>query len=115
MAAQCRMDVETLYTLLEERGIKIIEDEADADVNLDVDSIIAEVENAENNSDELGLGGDDEEEAAEENPADLKAAMEELEENGFRFRIVTENFLQGLIDMAHRCPQVFPAMGRHED
>ena len=56
LAAQCRMDVETLYTLLEERGIKIIEDEADADVNLDVDSIIAEVENAENNSDELGLG-----------------------------------------------------------
>ena len=78
LAAQCRMDVETLYTLLEERGIKIIEDEADADVNLDVDSIIAEVENADNNSDELGLGGDDEEEAAEENPADLKAAMDEL-------------------------------------
>ena len=78
LAAQCRMDVETLYTLLEERGIKIIEDEADADVNLDVDSIIAEVENAENNSDELGLGGDDEEEVAEENPADLKAAMDEL-------------------------------------
>ena len=78
LAAQCRMDVETLYTLLEERGIKIIEDEADADVNLDVDSIIAEVENAENNSDELSLGGDDEEEAAEENPADLKAAMDEL-------------------------------------
>ena len=77
LAAQCRMDVETLYTLLEERGIKIIEDEADADVNLDVDSIIAEVENAENNSDELGLGGDDEEEAVEENPADLKAAMDE--------------------------------------
>ena len=47
-------------------------------MNLDVDSIIAEVENAENNSDELGLGGDDEEEAAEENPADLKAAMDEL-------------------------------------
>ena len=70
--------METLYTLLEERGIKIIEDEADADVNLDVDSIIAEVENAENNSDELGLGGEDEEEAAEENPADLKAAMDEL-------------------------------------
>ena len=78
LAAQCRMDVETLYTLLEERGIKIIEDEADADVNLDVDSIIAEVENAENNSDELGLGMEDEEEAAEENPADLKAAMDEL-------------------------------------
>ena len=67
LAAQCRMDVETLYTLLEERGIKIIEDEADADVNLDVDSIIAEVE-----------GMEDEEEAAEENPADLKAAMDEL-------------------------------------
>ena len=47
-------------------------------MNLDVDSIIAEVENAENNSDELGLGGEDEEEAAEENPADLKAAMDEL-------------------------------------
>ena len=78
LAAQCRMDVETLYTLLEERGIKIIEDEADADVNLDVDSIIAEVENAENNSDELGLGMEDEEEATEENPADLKAAMDEL-------------------------------------
>ena len=78
LAAQCRMDVETLYTLLEERGIKIIEDEADADVNLDVDSIIAEVENAENNSEELGLGMEDEEEAAEENPADLKAAMDEL-------------------------------------
>ena len=77
LAAQCRMDVETLYTLLEERGIKIIEDEADADVNLDVDSIIAEVENAEANSDELGLGVDEEEEA-EENPADLKAAMDEL-------------------------------------
>ena len=78
LAAQCRMDVETLYTLLEERGIKIIEDEADADVNLDVDSIIAEVENAEANSDELGIGDDGEEEQAEENPADLKAAMDEL-------------------------------------
>ena len=94
LAAQCRMDVETLYTLLEERGIKIIEDEADADVNLDVDSIIAEVENAENNSDELGLGGDDEEEAVEENPADLKAAMEELEENGFRFRMETAAYFE---------------------
>mgnify|MGYP003251381602 FL=1 len=94
LAAQCRMDVETLYTLLEERGIKIIEDEADADVNLDVDSIIAEVENAENNSDELSLGGDDEEEAAEENPADLKAAMEELEENGFSFRMETAAYFE---------------------
>ena len=94
LAAQCRMDVETLYTLLEERGIKIIEDEADADVNLDVDSIIAEVENAENNSDELGLGMEDEEEAAEENPADLKAAMEELEENGFSFRMETAAYFE---------------------
>ena len=77
LAAQCRMDVETLYTLLEERGIKIIEDEADADVNLDVDSIIAEVENAENNNDDLGIT-EDEDEQSEENPADLKAAMDEL-------------------------------------
>ena len=76
LAAQCRMDVDTLYTLLEERGIKVLEEENEP--SLDVDSIIAEVENAENNSDELGLGGDDEEEAAEENPADLKAAMDEL-------------------------------------
>ena len=57
-------------------------------------NIIAEVENAENNSDELGLGGDDEEEAAEENPADLKAAMEELEENGFRFRMETAAYFE---------------------
>ncbi len=76
LAAQCRMDVDTLYTLLEERGIKVLEEENEP--SLDVDSIIAEVENAENNSDELGLGGEDEEEAAEENPADLKAAMDEL-------------------------------------
>ena len=66
LAAQCRMDVETLYTLLEERGIKIL-DEAEADTTLDVDGIMAEVENAENNSDELGLGSDEEEETAEEN------------------------------------------------
>ncbi len=66
LAAQCRMDVETLYTLLEERGIKIIEDEADADVESGRGQLIAEVENAENNSDELSLGGDEEEEAAEE-------------------------------------------------
>ena len=78
LAAQCRMDVETLYTLLEERGIKVLDNEAEEDASLDVDSIIAEVENAENNSDELGLGMEDEEEAAEENPADLKAAMDEL-------------------------------------
>ena len=59
LAAQCRMDVDTLYTLL------------------DVDSIIAEVENAENNNDDMGLA-DENEEDAEENPADLKAAMDEL-------------------------------------
>ena len=92
LAAQCRMDVDTLYTLLEERGIKILEEENEP--SLDVDSIIAEVENAENNSDELGLGGDDEEEAAEENPADLKAAMEELEENGFSFRMETAAYFE---------------------
>jgi len=46
-------------------------------VNLDVDSIIAEVENAENNNDDMGLA-DENEEDAEENPADLKAAMDEL-------------------------------------
>ena len=54
LAAQCRMDVETLYTLLEERGIKILDNEVEADTSLDVDSIIAEVENAENNSDDMG-------------------------------------------------------------
>ena len=78
LASQCRMDVETLYTLLEERGIKVLDNEAEEDTALDVDSIIAEVENAEANSDELGLGGDDEDDQAEENPADLKAAMDEL-------------------------------------
>ena len=77
LAAQCRMDVETLYTLLEERGIKILDNEAEADTSLDVDSIIAEVENAENNSDDMGIS-EEEEESAEENPADLKAAMDEL-------------------------------------
>ena len=77
LAAQCRMDVDTLYTLLEERGIKVLDNEAEEDASLDVDSILAEVENAEANSDELGLGVDEEEEA-EENPADLKAAMDEL-------------------------------------
>ena len=92
LAAQCRMDVDTLYTLLEERGIKILEEENEP--SLDVDSIIAEVENAENNSDELGQGGEDEEEAAEENPADLKAAMEELKENGFSFRMETAAYFE---------------------
>lgn len=75
LAAQCRMDVDTLYTLLEERGIKIIEE---AEPSLDVDGILAEVENAENNSDDLGISDDSDDDQAEENPADLKAAMDEL-------------------------------------
>ena len=50
LASQCRMDVETLYTLLEERGIKILDDEADGDTSLDVEGIMAEVESAEANS-----------------------------------------------------------------
>ena len=62
-------------TLLEERGIKVLEEENEP--SLDVDSIIAEVENAENNNDDMGLA-DENEEDAEENPADLKAAMDEL-------------------------------------
>ena len=78
LASQCRMDVETLYTLLEERGIKILDDEADGDTSLDVEGIMAEVESAEANSDELGLGDENEDDSAEENPADLKAAMDEL-------------------------------------
>ena len=77
LAAQCRMDLETLYTLLEERGVKVLDD-ADADAGLDVDGILAEVENAESNADaDLGLGDEDSDEP-EENPADLKAAMDEL-------------------------------------
>ena len=78
LASQCRMDVETLYTLLEERGIKILDDEADGDTSLDVEGIMAEVENAENNNDDLGIGADEDEDQGEENPADLKAAMDEL-------------------------------------
>ena len=39
---------------------------------------MAEVENAENNNDDLGLSEENEEEQSEENPADLKAAMDEL-------------------------------------
>ena len=76
LAAECGLDVESLYTLLEERGIKI-QKEAEAEASLDVDSIIAEVESAENNS-EMGLLDDQEDEPMEENPADLKAAMDEL-------------------------------------
>ena len=36
-----------------------------------------QVENAENNNDDMGIS-EDEEEQSEENPADLKAAMDEL-------------------------------------
>ena len=75
LAAQCRMDEETLYTLLEERGIKVLEE--DTEPMLDVDSIMAEVESAENNNDDLGIT-EDEDDQSEENPADLKAAMDEL-------------------------------------
>ena len=75
LAAQCIMDEETLYTLLEERGIKVLEE--DTEPMLDVDSIMAEVESAENNNDDLGIT-EDEDEQSEENPADLKAAMDEL-------------------------------------
>ena len=76
LAAQCRMDLDTLYTLLEERGIKIQEEEIEP--SLDVEGIMAEVENAENNNDDLGIGADEDEDQGEENPADLKAAMDEL-------------------------------------
>ena len=77
LAAQCRMDLETRYTLLEERGVKVLDD-VDVDAGLDVDGILAEVENAESNADaDLGLGDEDSDEQ-EENPADLKAAMDEL-------------------------------------
>ncbi len=70
------MDLDTLYTLLEERGIKIQEEETEP--GLDVEGIMAEVENAENNNDDLGIGADEDEDQGEENPADLKAAMDEL-------------------------------------
>ena len=79
LAALCRMDEETLYTLLEERGIKVMEE--DTEPMLDVDSIMAEVESAENNNDDLGIT-EDEDEQSEENPADLKAAMDELLDGG---------------------------------
>ena len=84
LAAQCRMDVETLYTLLEERGIKIIEDEADADVNLDVARMIAEVENAGNNSDGQGLGVEEGEEAVEEAAGIADSQIIDIELSAFR-------------------------------
>ena len=72
LAQECGLDTESLYTILEERGIKIQENET----SLDVDSILAEVESAE------ASANDDydepEEDRLEENPADLKAAMDEL-------------------------------------
>ena len=72
LAQECGLDTESLYTILEERGIKIQENET----SLDVDSILAEVENAENSAnDEYD---EPEEDRLEENPADLKAAMDEL-------------------------------------
>ena len=43
LAQECGLDTESLYTILEERGIKIQENET----ALDVDSILAEVESAE--------------------------------------------------------------------
>ena len=77
LAAQCRMDLETLYTLLEERGVKVLDD-VDVDAGLDVDGILAEVENAESNADADLVLGDEDSDEPEENPADLKAAMDEL-------------------------------------
>ena len=72
LAQECGLDTESLYTILEERGIKIQENET----ALDVDSILAEVESAE------ASANDDydepEEDRLEESPADLKAAMDEL-------------------------------------
>lgn len=75
LAAECGLDMESLYTLLEERGIKVQEEESDG--SIDVEGIIAEVENAESNA-ELALGEEADDEPMEENPADLKAAMDEL-------------------------------------
>ena len=44
LALECGLDTESLYTILEDRGIKIQENEG----SLDVDGILAEVESAEN-------------------------------------------------------------------
>ena len=72
LAQECGLDTESLYTILEERGIKIQENEA----SLDVDGILAEVESAENSANDDY--DEPEEDRLEENPADLKAAMDEL-------------------------------------
>ena len=47
-----------LYTLLEERGIKVLDNEAEEDASLDVNNILpgSGGENAEANSDETGPG-----------------------------------------------------------
>lgn len=74
LANECALDTETLYTLLEDRGIKIQENETDG--TIDVEGIMAEVETAESNA-ELDSGEEPDDEP-EENPADLKAAMDEL-------------------------------------
>ena len=62
---ECGLDTESLYTILEERGIKIQENEA----ALDVDSILAEVESAENSANETDYD-EPEDDHIEENPAD---------------------------------------------
>ncbi|MCI7277858.1 MAG: sigma-70 family RNA polymerase sigma factor, partial [Faecalibacterium sp.] len=54
----------------------IVEEETES--GLDVEGIMAEVENAENSNEDLGISGDEDEDQNEENPADLKAAMDEL-------------------------------------
>ena len=72
LALECGLDTESLYTILEDRGIKIQENVG----SLDVDGILAEVESAENALDDDYI--EPEEERVEENPADLKAAMDEL-------------------------------------
>ena len=72
LALECGLDTESLYTILEDRGINIQENEG----SLDVDGILAEVESAENALDDDYI--EPEEERVEENPADLKAAMDEL-------------------------------------
>lgn len=76
LAEQFGMTMEKVTEFLEKHGIKVQEE--DMESSLDVEGIMAEVENAENSSDDLGLGDEAEDEQGEENPADLKAAMDEL-------------------------------------
>ena len=56
------------FTRFWRSGIKILDDEADGDTSLDVEGIMAEVESAEANSDELGLGDENEDDPAEGEP-----------------------------------------------